>query len=152
MSGSGIRWAICKSAPRSSQIKMPVPHPSVFYRPDALPAAQPTVSKHCRHDRNIPVTTIRTVHEKTTTTIMRRTGECRQDVVDSQKAVIFTGWWHQRPWRQYAGWQCTRVNININIVAQFILIFVLQQILRYRVCGHKHRTWTSFLCLQTLKD
>ena len=85
MSGSGIRWAICKSAPRSSQIKMPVPHTSVFYRPDALPAAQPTVSKHCRHDRNIPVTTIRTVHEKTTTTIMRRTGECRQDVVDSQK-------------------------------------------------------------------
>jgi len=25
---------------------MPVPHHSVFYRPDALPAAQPTASKH----------------------------------------------------------------------------------------------------------
>jgi len=25
---------------------MPAPHHSVFYRPDALPAAQPTVSKH----------------------------------------------------------------------------------------------------------
>jgi len=25
---------------------MPVPHHSVFYRPDAFPAAQPTVSKH----------------------------------------------------------------------------------------------------------
>jgi len=25
---------------------MPVPHCSVFYRPEALPAAQPTVSKH----------------------------------------------------------------------------------------------------------
>ena len=46
VSGSGISWAICKSAPRSSQITTPVPHHSVFYRPDALPAAQPIVSKH----------------------------------------------------------------------------------------------------------
>ena len=30
MSGSGISWAICKSAPCSSQITMPVPHHSVF--------------------------------------------------------------------------------------------------------------------------
>jgi len=37
VSGSGISWAICKSA---------APHHSVFYRPDALPAAQPTASKH----------------------------------------------------------------------------------------------------------
>jgi len=27
-------------------ITMPAPHQSVFYRPDALPAAQPTASKH----------------------------------------------------------------------------------------------------------
>jgi len=33
-------------APRSRQITMPAPHHSVFYRPDALPAAQPTASKH----------------------------------------------------------------------------------------------------------
>ena len=45
-SGSGISWAICKSASRSRQITMPVPHHIVFYRPDALPAAQPTASKH----------------------------------------------------------------------------------------------------------
>ena len=43
MSGSGISWAICKSAPRSRQISTPAPHHSVFYRLDALPAAQPTV-------------------------------------------------------------------------------------------------------------
>jgi len=30
------------------QITMPAPHHSVFSRPDALPAAQPTASKHCR--------------------------------------------------------------------------------------------------------
>jgi len=48
VSGSGISWAICKSAPCSRQITMPAPHPSVFYRPDALPATQPTVSKHWR--------------------------------------------------------------------------------------------------------
>ena len=39
VSGSGISWAICKSAPSSRQITMPAPHHSVFYRPDALPAA-----------------------------------------------------------------------------------------------------------------
>ena len=43
VSGSGISGAICKSAPRSRQITMPV-----FYKPDALPAAQPTASKHWR--------------------------------------------------------------------------------------------------------
>jgi len=34
------------SAPRSRQITTPAPHHSVFYRLDALPAAQPTASKH----------------------------------------------------------------------------------------------------------
>ena len=48
VSGSGISWAICKSASRSRQITTPAPHHSVFYRPDALPAAQPTASKHWR--------------------------------------------------------------------------------------------------------
>ena len=38
----------CKSAPHSRQITTPAPHHSVFYRPDALPAAQPTASKHWR--------------------------------------------------------------------------------------------------------
>jgi len=33
-------------APESRQITMPTPHRSSFYRPDARPAAQPTVSKH----------------------------------------------------------------------------------------------------------
>ena len=41
VSGSGISWAVCKSAPRSRQITTPAPHHSVFHRPDALPAAQP---------------------------------------------------------------------------------------------------------------
>ena len=55
MSGSGISWAICMSAPRSRQITMPVPTTLVFYRPDALPAAQPTASKHWRHCQSICV-------------------------------------------------------------------------------------------------
>ena len=46
VSGSGISWAVCKSAPSSRQITMAAPHHSVFYRPDALPAAQRTASKH----------------------------------------------------------------------------------------------------------
>ena len=48
VSGSGISRAICKSAPCSRQITTPTPHHSVFYRPDTLPAAQPTASKHWR--------------------------------------------------------------------------------------------------------
>ena len=42
VSGSGISCAVCKSAPRSRKITMPAIYHSVFYRPDALPAAQPT--------------------------------------------------------------------------------------------------------------
>jgi len=45
VSGSGICWAICKVC-TSSQTTMTTSHHLVFYRPDALPAAQPTVSKH----------------------------------------------------------------------------------------------------------
>jgi len=45
VSGSGICWAICKVC-TSSQTTMPTSHSSVFYRPDALRAAQPTASKH----------------------------------------------------------------------------------------------------------
>ena len=50
VSGNGISWAICKSAPRSTQITMLATHHSVFYRPDALPVAQPTASKHWREN------------------------------------------------------------------------------------------------------
>ena len=49
---SGISWTICKqSAHLSKQITTPtVQHPSLkFYRLNALPDAQPTVSKHWRH-------------------------------------------------------------------------------------------------------
>ena len=46
MSGSGIRWAICKSVPR--YITMPASHHSVFFRPDAFSATQPTASEHWR--------------------------------------------------------------------------------------------------------
>ena len=51
MSGSGISWTICKSAHRSWQITTPTPHHPVFYRSDALPAAQPTASKHWRQKK-----------------------------------------------------------------------------------------------------
>ena len=44
--GSGISWAICKSSSCSRQITTPAPP-----TPDALPAAQPTASKHWRLTR-----------------------------------------------------------------------------------------------------
>ena len=42
-SGSGISWAICKSAPRSRQITMPAPHHSVFLQA-GCPFCRPTNS------------------------------------------------------------------------------------------------------------
>jgi len=48
MSGSGISWATCKSALHPRQITTPTSQHSVFYRPDALPTAQPTASKQWR--------------------------------------------------------------------------------------------------------
>ena len=43
MSGSGISWAICKSAPRSRQITMPAPHHCVFLQA-RCPFCHPTNS------------------------------------------------------------------------------------------------------------
>ena len=42
------KWQWHQLSHMQIQITMPAPHDSVFYRPDALPAAQPTVSKHWR--------------------------------------------------------------------------------------------------------
>ena len=54
VSGSGISWTICKSAPRSRQITMPVPHHSVILQA-GCPSCRPTNSikalKHF-HKRN----------------------------------------------------------------------------------------------------
>jgi len=55
VSGSGISWATCKSAPRPRQITMPASHHSVFYRPDILPATQPTASSNWRHNYQLTV-------------------------------------------------------------------------------------------------
>ena len=47
VSGSGISWAMCKSAPRSRQIIMPAPHHSVFTgRMPFLPPNQEHQSTH----------------------------------------------------------------------------------------------------------
>ena len=43
VSGSGISWAVCKSAPRSRQITTPAPHHSVFLQ-DGCPSCRPTNS------------------------------------------------------------------------------------------------------------
>ena len=43
VSGSGISWAVCKSAPRSRQITTPAPHHSVFLQ-TGCPSCRPTNS------------------------------------------------------------------------------------------------------------
>jgi len=49
VSGSGIRWAICVCTLLQTDSHTGTHH-SVFYRPDALPATQPTASKHWRNN------------------------------------------------------------------------------------------------------
>jgi len=49
VSGSNISWTMCKCAPSSQTDKHPTTQ--FLYGPDALPAAQPTASKHWRHGR-----------------------------------------------------------------------------------------------------
>ena len=44
-----MQVSMYKSPTRSRRITVPAPHHSVFYRLDALPAAQPTASKHWRN-------------------------------------------------------------------------------------------------------
>ena len=61
VSGSGISWAICKSAPWPRHITTPASHNSVLYRPDALPAAQPTASKQVAKVM-VPIACISTEH------------------------------------------------------------------------------------------
>jgi len=41
-----VQLIFCCNVPCSRQITTPAPHFSVVYRPAALPAAQPTASKH----------------------------------------------------------------------------------------------------------
>ena len=53
VSGSGISWAICKSAPRSRQITTPEPHRSVFLQA-GCPSCRPTNSvKALRPNLNV---------------------------------------------------------------------------------------------------
>jgi len=50
-SGSGISWAVCKSAPSPRQITMPALHHSDFCSPDAL--ALPSQQRQSTEDPNI---------------------------------------------------------------------------------------------------
>ena len=52
------RMQVCNSV----QTTTPAPHHSVFYRPDALPAAQPTASKHWRQTYTRVVTILEKLH------------------------------------------------------------------------------------------
>jgi len=51
VSGSGISWAICKSAPRSRQITMPAPHHSVFT--GWMPFLPPNQQRQSTEGRNL---------------------------------------------------------------------------------------------------
>jgi len=68
--GSGVSWAICKSAPHPRQITMPASHHSVFTgQMPFLPPNQQRQSTEGNTNLNITNTT-------TTTTILRLSGFC----------------------------------------------------------------------------
>jgi len=100
VSGSDISWVMCKSAPRSRQITMPAPHHLVFYRSDALPAAQPTVSKHWKQGND--KTTC--LHKFLTNSVIKFT-LCNLHYVINYVtySYISTGFWLGLP-----GWAGTR--------------------------------------------
>ena len=85
--GSGISWTVCKqSAPHSRQITTPTLHHSIFYRPDALPDIQPTVSEHTHtHPFNCPLS-------MTTRVSRYQKGKTNLDFTESRDSE----WqWHQ---------------------------------------------------------
>ena len=59
--GGGDNWSYksCKAPVKSSP---PINQHPVFYRPDALPVTQPTVSKHWREKYHIPWTSLPQAH------------------------------------------------------------------------------------------
>jgi len=94
VSGSGISWAVCKSAPRPRQITTPAPHRSVFYRPDAILATQPTASKHWKHSRITHTHThpFNGPFSKTTQVSRYKKGKTSLDFTDARDSE----WqWHQ---------------------------------------------------------
>jgi len=62
VSGSGISWVICKSAPRSRQTTTPAPHHSVFLQA-GCPSCRPTNSvKGSKGNQSINIRLLR--HDK----------------------------------------------------------------------------------------
>ena len=118
VSGSGSSWAICKSAPRSRQITTPAPHHSVFYRPEALPAAQRTASKHWR-------SVVLNIEK-----IFMWLRKLPNFVVNSQKACVLLSllwlWSHQMA--------CVSLFITIVIVVVFICKFYVASIVLLSFC------------------
>jgi len=64
VSGSGISWAMCKSALRSRQITMPEPHHSVFFT-GRMPFLPPNQQRQSTDEGNHPIQVIQvqTVHK-----------------------------------------------------------------------------------------
>ena len=81
MNGSGICWAICKSATRSRQITIPAPHQSVFYEPDALPAEEELIKRLNEWKDNVESKGMRVNMNKTKVTISGERQMVRQNDV-----------------------------------------------------------------------
>jgi len=113
VSGSGIGWAICKSTHRSRQITTPVPDHSVFYRPDALSAAQPTASKHRRRQAEGDT------HTHTRTERQRNTSKAESYTT---QALTLRGSAKRRLFATLNKYMCGTICPLIQLILQLLLI------------------------------
>jgi len=93
VSGSGIRWAICKSAPRSRQITTPTHHHSVFLQA-GCPSCRPTNSvkgpKAVRSSIHVEANSHRHARHDTDGTVLScLVRRCELSRLDRQTGAIF---------------------------------------------------------------
>ena len=150
VSGSGISWAICKSAPRSRHITTPAPHHSVFYRPDALPATQPTASKHWNqldHMQTI-YTSLQTDNRTNTSSL----NFYRLDALPDAQATVSKHWRQmclcsfKRLQKVYSSFILMNSKLKRSVIPEFTLLFQFWYGCYGLITG-KLRSWQRLICV-----
>ena len=101
-----------KSAPHFRQITMPAPHHSVFYRPDDLPAAQPTESKHWRHRHSVPPVQQNAQKGRTDSTVTKKLTVC--DFREQFAAASLSNTWQSLPGQTSGVWEQQKCSTQIH--------------------------------------
>ena len=139
MSGSGISWAICKSAPRSRQITMPAPHLSVFLQA-GCPSCRPTNSvKALKASFNTKdYVTVPGRHESTRT-------KCPVAVECDEIAHVLCDFWERQPYQAVTWYH------YITSMLKFLWYnFWILSCLQFSLVQGSATLWTVCLCCRCL--